>query len=260
MGKSYFLSDVHLGLPVGDPKKRERMLVQFLAEIEKDSQTSALFLLGDIFDFWYEYKYVVPKGFTRVLGALAAITDKGIPVHFFAGNHDMWTFGYLEEELGLIVHPESFYTEWEGKHFLLAHGDGVPPMKGSYKRARAIFKSPVTQTLFSALHPRWSFALAMSWSAHNRLARGETYQFRGEKEPVYQFAANYPQKVDYCIVGHLHTPERRPLPGGGELLVLGDWINNPSVACAVGGDSGVLGGSKERSVEVVESPVMIHLD
>lgn len=133
-------------------------------------------------------------------------------------------------------------------------------MKPSYKMARSLFKSSVTRTLFAAMHPRWAFALAKNWSAHNRLARGRVYQFRGKDEPVYQFAASYPRPVDYCIVGHLHTLQRCPLPAGGELIVLGDWINNPSVACAVGTDSGVLGGAEKRSVEIVEAPVVIHLN
>lgn len=228
MGKCYFLADVHLGLQVGDTTARERRLVDFLEGLDA-AQTEAVFLLGDIFDFWYEYKYVIPRGHTRVLGALIHLTDRGIPVHFFTGNHDIWTYGYLAQELGLQVHRGELYITLGGKHFLLAHGDTMGRIPGKARFLFGLFRSPWAQVPFSAMHPRWGMALGLAWSKHNRLAKGVTYTFRNEAEPVFQYAAAYPKPVDYCIIGHFHSPAECVLPGGGTLLVLGDWINNPDV-------------------------------
>ena len=151
--KIYFISDAHLGsLLVKNALEQEKRLVAFLDEIKQDA--AALYLLGDIFDFWYEYKLVVPKGYTRFLGKLAELSDMGIDIHFFTGNHDIWSYGYLEKEIGLTLHKKELITEIQGKKFFLAHGDGLGDPSRSFKFIRSIFHSRICQILFSALHPR----------------------------------------------------------------------------------------------------------
>lgn len=259
--KVYFLADVHLGLAVGDPAEREQRFVAFLETLNSQN-TAALFLLGDIFDFWYEYKEVVPKGFVRTLGALARLTDQGVPVHFFEGNHDMWTYGYLEREVGLTVHRRECYVTLAGKHFLLAHGDAQGRQEAGFRLLQYVFHAKIMRAFFGALHPRWGMALAHRWSSHNRLARGVTYTFRGEQEPVYQYVESYPEPIDYCIIGHLHAPACCTTPRGTQLMVLGSWVDaNPVlITSTFRTDVGVLGRAEERIVEVVEPPVMVHLD
>ncbi len=257
MSRYYFISDVHLGLKVGDPQGRERRLVAFLNSLEPD--TGGVFLLGDLFDFWYEYKYVIPRGYTRILGALSRLTDRGIPVHFFTGNHDCWTFGFLENEIGLIVHRDELYIELEGKNFLLAHGDLMGQVKPGYRMLQNIFRARFPNMLFRAIHPRWAFSMASEWSRHNRLSKGFLYEYKGEEEPSFRYAAQYPHPVDYCIIGHIHSPARCNLPGGGELIVLGDWVSVGSSG-AVRADIGIFGGAEEGKVEIIEAPVVVHLD
>ncbi len=257
MSNYYFVADIHLGLEIGDPVDREKRFISFLDSLGND--TGGLFLMGDIFDFWYEYKHVIPRGHTRTLGALARVRDRGIPVHYFAGNHDLWTFGYLEQELGMQIHCDELYICLEGKHFLLAHGHrmGRQPFKSRF--VHGMFHNRFLQILFSCLHPWWAFLLAQSWSTHNRKRRPVSYNFRDKEEPVYQYAASYEKPVDYCIVGHLHTSARCPLPQGGELIVLEDWLSvGPSGA--VRGDIGVFRGAEKGEVEIIKTPVMVHLN
>ncbi|HRW95441.1 MAG TPA: UDP-2,3-diacylglucosamine diphosphatase [Bacteroidales bacterium] len=257
MSKFVFLADVHLGLKKGDPAVRERRFVQFLDSLDED--TAGLFLLGDIFDFWYDYKYVIPRGYTRTLGALSRVRERGIPVHFFVGNHDLWTFGYLEEELDIQVHRRELYIQLEGKNFLLGHGHrmGRYPLKTRF--LHGIFHNRFLQILFSGLHPRWAFALAQKWSVHNRNNHLTRYRFSCEEAPIYKYAAGYEHPVDYCIVGHLHASARCRLPEGGELIVLEDWLS-VDPAGPVRGDIGVFRGAEKGTVEIVKAPVVVHPD
>ncbi|MFC2385094.1 MAG: UDP-2,3-diacylglucosamine diphosphatase, partial [Hoylesella saccharolytica] len=166
----YFLSDAHLGsLAIAHARTHERRLVRFLDSIKDKAE--AIYLLGDMFDFWNEYRYVVPKGYTRFLGKLSELTDKGIEVHFFIGNHDIWTYGYLEQECGLIVHRKPITTELYGKVFFLAHGDGLGDPDNKFKLLRKIFHNPTCQRLFNAIHPRWGMALGLNWAKHSRMKR-----------------------------------------------------------------------------------------
>jgi len=158
----YFVSDVHLGLKVGDPRERELAFVSFLKSLSKE--TKALYLLGDIFDFWFEYRDVVPKGYVRTLGELARLCDEGVEVYFFKGNHDCWTFGYLEEELGVKVLDQPYITEIDGKVFCLGHGDGLWGEDKVYKIMRSIFRSKICIFLFSLLHSRIAFMFGSGWS------------------------------------------------------------------------------------------------
>ncbi len=220
----YFASDVHLGLPVGDARIREQHFVRWLGEIKNDA--AAIFLLGDIFDFWWEYKTVVPRGFTRTLGKLAELTDSGIPVHFFCGNHDLWAFDYLPKETGVFVHRDSLEITLGGQVFYLAHGDNVGKHSFSYKTLHRLFSNRFLQKCFMAVHPRWGVALAHRWSYRNRLSKGLAFPFRGEEEPVVRFAHDYNKThaVAQFVVGHLHTPLQMPIGAQAQLTILGEWV------------------------------------
>ena len=219
---------MHLGLDVKDPAARERRFVSFLKGIPAD-RTDALYLLGDIWDFWYEYRDVVPKGYVKVLSALTDLIEAGVKVYFFEGNHDIWTYGYFES-LGMVKLTQPYFTIIGGKTFCLGHGDGLGPGNWGYKLMRSCFHSRFLQALFSALHPSIAFRLGYGWSRHNRLARGEEYVFRGEDEPLYRFAVETlgHRNVDYFIFGHYHCRVDMPLPGGSRLLMLKDWMDSDS--------------------------------
>lgn len=226
----YFVSDVHLGLDHRGMWEREKKFSSFLRSLPEN--TKALFLLGDIFDFWYEYKDVIPRKFARTLGALAQLTDRGVEVYFFNGNHDVWTYGYFQEELGIKVLHQPYVTELAGKRFCLGHGDGLGEGDSGYKFLKGVFENKFLQFLFSGIHPRWAFALAHKWSKHNRLAHGEPehqlHGFRGEDERIVQFANRFQRDslspMDYFIFGHYHYGINAPLQAGGEIYILGEWI------------------------------------
>ena len=220
---SYFVSDVHLGLRVADPAAREARFVAFLKDIPA-SETEALYLLGDIWDFWYEYRDVVPKGYTRVFAALQELMDAGVKVFFFQGNHDIYRYF---EELGMVRLEQPCVRTLGGKVFCLGHGDGLGPVPTSYRIMRGIFHNPFFQRLFSTLHPWLAFRLGNGWSRRSRLGRSEAYQFKGEEEPLYRFCAAFPEKVDYFIFGHYHCRVDLPV-GSARLLILGDWMDGAS--------------------------------
>jgi len=222
--KYYFVADVHLGLPVGDTQQREQRFVAWLDMAAQDAK--AIFLLGDIFDFWCEYKKVVPKGYARTLGKLAELADRGVEIHFFTGNHDLWTFGYLSEELGIQVHHSPLEINLNGKLFYLAHGDNVGKIPKGYRRLRSMFTSRFFQKCYTSIHPRWGVAFAHRWSRHSRLSKGLSFPFRHEKEPLYQFAEAYAKEhsIDYFIFGHLHTPITVSVGEHSRLVILGEWI------------------------------------
>lgn len=226
----YFIADTHLGLRYGDYQAREKVFASFLQQIPKDAK--AVYLLGDIFDFWYEYKDVVPRGYTRTLGALAALADAGVEVHFFNGNHDIWTYGYFEQELGFVMERnQPAVVRLCGKNFCLAHGDALAEGDRGYKVLKSVFTCRFLQRLFSCLHPRLAFKFGYGWSRHNRLAKGINYRFRGEDEPIVQFAERFQQRrgqndrIDYFIFGHYHFDLDTELKGGGRLFLLGEGIN-----------------------------------
>ncbi len=228
---TYFVSDVHLGLQVGDPSDRERRFVGFLRSLPEE--TDALYLLGDIWDFWYEYRDVVPKGYVRVFAALTDLIDRGVKVCFFQGNHDVWTYSYFEE-LGMVRLTQPYVVEIGGKRFCLGHGDGLgPDVPFGYRLMRWAFHNRLLQIMFSSLHPRIAFGLGNGWSRKNRLSHDQEYKFRGEDEPLYKFAASFASEppVDYFIFGHYHDDVRMTLPSGAELLVLKDWISASPCLC-----------------------------
>lgn len=221
---SYFVSDVHLGLQVADPAAREARFVKFLRGLP--GNTESLYLLGDIWDFWYEYRDVVPKGYVRVLAAIEDLIERGVKVYFFQGNHDVWTYSYFEE-LGMVRLTQPALVEISGKKFCLGHGDGLGPAPVGYKFLRSVFHSRVLQALFSMLHPWIAFRLGNNWSKGNRLARKEEYVFKGEEEPLYQFAADFAQKnkVDHFVFGHYHVDVTMMLPSGASFNILKDWMD-----------------------------------
>lgn len=223
---SFFASDVHLGLDVGDPGDRERRFVNFLRSIPAE-RTENLFLLGDIFDFWYEYRDVVPKGYTRVFAALQDLMEAGVKVFFFEGNHDVWSYSYFEE-LGMVKLSQPALVRLGDKVFCLGHGDGLGPVPCGYRFLSGIFHCRFLQMLFSSLHPWIAFRFGRNWSRHNRLSRGVEYEFKGPEEPLYKFAEDFASRthVDCFIFGHYHAAADVVLPGGSRLLLLKDWIKS----------------------------------
>ena len=237
-----FVADVHLGLDVKDPERREKRFIDFLRSIPAE-RTETLYLLGDIWDFWFEYRDVVPKEGTMVLKALMELMDKGVKVKFFPGNHDLWCFSYFEE-LGMQKLSQPFVTEIGGKTFCLGHGDGLGPGDTGYKIIKKLFCAKWLQKLFAGLPPSWAYSLGRKWSKSSRLAKNLREDFRGHDEPLYKFAASYPGKVDYFIFGHRHCDVDLKLPSGARLIILNDWIDGDSYRYF----SGIfgLGGSSQK--------------
>ena len=225
--KIYFLSDFHLGAPGHAASlEREKTIIHFLENIKKDA--GEIFIVGDLFDFWYEYRTVVPKGYTRILGKLAEITDSKIPVHFFVGNHDMWMKGYFEEELNIPVYHEPKQFERQGRKFLIGHGDGLGPGDHGYKFLKKIFRNRFCQWLFGILPPVAGVGLANYFSRKSRAVTGQTdEQFLGEdKEWLLIYCKEVLQKeyFDYFIFGHRHLPIDFSFENGSRYINLGDWI------------------------------------
>jgi UDP-2,3-diacylglucosamine hydrolase len=183
--KIYFASDFHLGSPtLKDSQKREKLIVRWLNEIEKDAK--AVYLVGDVFDFWFEYKKVIPKGFVRFLGKLAELTDNGIAVHLFVGNHDIWMKDYLEKEVGIKVHHDNITIREGRKEIFIGHGDGLGKGDYFYKFLRRIFTSKICQWTFTRLHPNFAFSLAHTWSKSGRKSKGASF-ISDEKEILYGY-------------------------------------------------------------------------
>lgn len=223
----YFLSDFHLGAPnAAASLQREKKIVQFLDEIK--SQTAVLFIVGDLFDFWYEYKKVVPRGYIRLLGKLAEFTDSGIPVHFFVGNHDMWMQDYFQIELGIPVYFEPKEFLFNNKTFYIGHGDGLGPGDRGYKALKKVFRNPVCQWLFGLVPPRIGIGLADYFSRKSRAATGTSEEhFMGEEKEwllIYCNGILQQKKFDYFIFGHRHLPIDYRLKEESRYINLGDWI------------------------------------
>ncbi|SDW70526.1 UDP-2,3-diacylglucosamine hydrolase [Hydrobacter penzbergensis] len=237
--KIYFLSDFHLGAPDFESSLvREKKVVGFLDSIKQDA--AEIFIVGDIFDFWYEYKAVVPKGYTRLLGKLAELTDSGIKVHVFVGNHDMWMSGYFEKELNIPVYHEPKVFERNGKQFYIGHGDGLGPGDKGYKFIKKIFRSPLCQWLFGQLHPTWGIGLANYFSRKSREKTGSADQhFLGEDNEwliIYSKEVLRQQQFDYFIFGHRHYPIDFKLSDTSRYINLGDWIRTFTYASFDGTD------------------------
>ncbi|MBR4809686.1 MAG: UDP-2,3-diacylglucosamine diphosphatase [Bacteroidales bacterium] len=215
----YFVADVHLGMQAYDPAERERRFVSFLKDIPRDAL--AVYLLGDIWDFWYEYRDVVPREGARVVAELIALVDAGVDVVFVPGNHDIWAYSFFES-LGIRKCEQPLNVRIGDKSFCLGHGDSLGGGRVGYNLILKLFRSRFAQKAFSTLHPWIAWRLATSWSESSR-KKHEGYHFRGTEEPLYRFAAK--QQADYCIFGHFHDRVDMPLPNGGRLIVLGDWMD-----------------------------------
>lgn len=225
--KIYFASDFHLGVPSEtESLTREKRLVRWLDFIKQDA--SEVYLMGDVFDFWFEYKHVVPKGYVRFLGKVAELSDRGIRFTFFKGNHDMWMFGYLERELGARIISDELEIERNGKRFFLHHGDGLGPGDRSYKFLKKIFRSRLCQWLFARIHPNLGIGMARYWSRKSRLASGQLEVFEDEDQEwlvAYAKEMLKKQPIDYFIFGHRHLPLDIALPRHSRYVNLGEWIH-----------------------------------
>lgn len=230
---SYFLSDVHLGAPDSmSSKKREQLLLQFLTE--KAETAKAIYIVGDLFDFWFEYKHAIPKGFVRTQAKLAELCDKGIEIHLFTGNHDMWMFDYLPQELGVKLHRNPIQFSEQGKKFFVGHGDGLGPGDASYKVIKKFFNSRLCQWMFARIHPNFGIAMANFWSSKSRKSKSDfDKKFLGEKNEwlaIYAKEVLQAEHFDYFLFGHRHLPLDIQLTPSSRYLNLGDWIHYFSYA------------------------------
>jgi UDP-2,3-diacylglucosamine hydrolase len=237
--KIYFLSDFHLGAPdAAVSLQREKKIVRFLDEVK--SEAFAIFIVGDVFDFWYEYGRVVPKGYVRLLGKLAELSDAGISLHFFVGNHDMWMSGYFEQELNTPVYYEPRDFEFSGRRFHVGHGDGLGPGDHQYKFLKKVFRNPVSQWLFGVLPPRIGIGMADYFSRRSRAKGGGVDEvFLGEdKEWLITYCKDLlkEKKFDYFVFGHRHLPIDYRLSDGSRYINLGDWLSYDTYAVFDGTD------------------------
>jgi UDP-2,3-diacylglucosamine hydrolase len=225
--KVYFISDFHLGVP-NDIVSRERelRLVRWLEMVKQDA--AEIYLLGDIFDFWFEYHHVVPKGFTRLLGKLAELSDAGIKIHMFTGNHDMWAFDYLPDEIGLKLYREPIQRELFGKKYFIGHGDGLGPGDKGYKFIKKVFANKICQWLFGWIHPNIGVGIAQYFSSKSRIATGNTEdKYLGDDNEwlvIYCKEVLKKEHFDYFVFGHRHLPIEKELEKNSIYYNLGDWI------------------------------------
>ena len=236
MGKgkaTYFLSDLHLGARYfKSPRDKEMRVVRFLDSVKDTAE--AVYLVGDVLDYWYEYRYVVPRGFVRFFGKLAELSDAGVKVTWLIGNHDIWIFDYLPAELGIEVVDGVLTREIGGKLFFITHGDGVGKLPRSFKFLRSLFRNKLCQKIYSALNPRWTIPQACGWSSKNRHGHpvASPYEGRG-KEPLMVFAEQYSALnpgIDYYIFGHRHILVDETIADGRHAVILGEWIDMCSYA------------------------------
>lgn len=226
---TYFISDLHLGARYFlDPKEQERKVCAWLRKIAPDA--GRIYLVGDVLDYWYEYKHVVPRGFVRFLGTLAELADSGIEITWLIGNHDIWIFDYLPAELGIRVIDGVLREKINGKDFVIAHGDGLGPVPMAERLMRATFRSKFLQKCFAAIHPRWTVGFAYWWSSKNRLRHHLSPTSEApDPKPLIQWAETVNPKPDYFVCGHYHMLLDKKI-GHAHLIILGDWITNMSYA------------------------------
>lgn len=233
MKKIYFASDFHLGTPnKTESKIREMRIIRWLDAIKFDAE--AIYLIGDIFDFWFEYQHLVPKGYLHFLGKLAELRSLNIPIYFFTGNHDMWMFRYLEEELGIPTYHEPQSVEWHGKTFFIGHGDGLGPGEKSFKIMRKIFHSKQFQWFFKRFHPNFSFAIAHFWSSSSRKGKPSNPVFLG---PTKEWLISYCERKiktaphDFFVFGHRHLAIDHTLSNQKSRYInTGEWLSTNSYA------------------------------
>jgi len=227
--KIFFVTDFHFGMPDAESSRvRENKLVRWLDSIAAEAE--AIFIMGDMFDFWFEYKRVVPKGYVRLLGKLADMVDKGIDIHLFRGNHDIWAFSYLETEVGIKLHRKAEVFDFGGKRFFLEHGDGRGPGDTGFKILKRIFENRVCQWLFRLVHPDLGIGCALRWSSKHRmkkLRQEKQSKLKNEELPLYIYAQSVLKRnpdLDYLVFGHRHTPLFMPISDKAQLLIVGNWL------------------------------------
>lgn len=236
---TYFLSDCHLGAGyIADPRAHEARIVALLDSIA--STATQLFLLGDILDYWFEYRHVVPRGYTRFFGALARMADAGVEITWMRGNHDIWLFDYLATEIGLTVTDNVIERTIDGHRFVMAHGDGIGFQSLSFSFIRAMFRNRLLQKLYSGIHPRWTVGFAHAWSAHNRKhGHAEQLDLLPDSDRYVRFATDYEKAhghVDFFVFGHRHIEIDQPGPGDSRIIVLGDGFRRFTYGEFDGGD------------------------
>jgi UDP-2,3-diacylglucosamine hydrolase len=226
--KIYFASDFHLGVPnYASSLEREKRIIIWLDQIKRDAHS--IYLLGDIFDFWFEYKHAIPKGFIRFQGKLAELRDAGIPIYFFTGNHDMWMFDYFTKELDIVIYREPQILQINGKVLLIGHGDGLGPGDSMYKIQKKFFNSKVCQWLFARIHPNLGMSIAQLWSKQSRLANTKREEkFNGEEN---EFLLSYCKTIekemhhDFYVFGHRHLPLDLEVGVNSRYINLGEWVH-----------------------------------
>ena len=233
MKNIYFIADAHLGsLALPHRRQQERRLVRFLDEIK--DKAGAVYMLGDMFDFWFEYQTVVPKGYTRFLGKISELTDMGVEVHYFTGNHDIWCLDYLEKECGVMLHRNALTLEIGDQTFYLAHGDGLGDRDWKFHLIRSVFHNKVCQWAFRLLHPAIGIPFGLNWAKQSRMKHGQEPPYKGEaEEPLVIFAKQYLKShpdVDYFIFGHRHIELDLALSRQTRVIILGDWISQCTYA------------------------------
>ena len=231
--KLYFASDFHLGVPThAKSLEREKRIIAWLDSIKEDAKS--IYLLGDIFDFWFEYKTVVPKGYVRLLAKLANLVDDGIEINIIRGNHDMWMYDYLPKEIGVNILEDKTILSENGKQIFLAHGDGLGPGDLGYKLIKKVFASKICQWLFARLHPNFGIGIAQFWSRKSRIANQEKPDpFLGEeKEWLVSYCKRKQNEmdIDYFVFGHRHLPLEIDIDKKTKYINLGDWIHHNSYA------------------------------
>lgn len=248
----HLASDLHLGAPSSVASAdRERAFIKWMRDaaagtgFAQGKTATELHLVGDIFDFWFEYKRAVPQGGVRLMGAIAELTDSGLPIHFHVGNHDMWTFGYLEEELGVQVHRAPIIRNWDGLRCMVGHGDGLGPGDKGYRRLKGVFTSGFCQKAFRRLHPDWGIALAQAWSRQSRQTSEQPFTDTSQ-EHLFQYCLDWlstPENdaVDIFVFGHRHLPLNLPIDGhDARYLNCGDWIEHMTSVCIHNGKAELL--------------------
>lgn len=234
--KTYFLSDLHLGAAyIPDTHAHQRRVVEFLHSVAGDARD--IYLLGDILDYWFEYRTVVPRGYVRFFGALAELADSGVRIHWYTGNHDIWLFDYLRHEIGISIvdpHGGGNFVDIDGTLFYLGHGDGMGPQPRSFAFIRALFRNKVCQKMFAAIHPRWTVPFAHAWSSHSRKAAQPADELDGRQRArievfARQLVAERPE-LRYIVCGHHHVVVDEPVTPTCRLIILGDWIRRSTYA------------------------------
>ena len=226
----YFASDFHLGMPnIEDSHKREKKIINWLNKVEKNAK--AIYLVGDIFDFWFEYRKVIPKGFVRLLGKLASLSDNGIEIHLFVGNHDLWMQDYFKKEIGIKIHHKAIILKEQGKQLFIGHGDGLGKGDYFYKFLKKIFTSKICKWAFARLHPNLAFSIAHIWSNSSRKQKQNPFTSK-EKEVLFNYCKEQQNinPVDYYIFGHRHIPLELKVNDQAEYINLGDWITHNTYA------------------------------